>query len=173
MSPAADNGPAFEAMQLERLIREISPRRVLLMGPAGEALLADYVQRHPDCQVETMAPEELPEDFGDERFDLAFVSHTLERLDKRQGEELVARLRDLLCRRLLLLVPIGPGWPGHRSVWEETDLLGLGLMHLGGYRYKGRPVHLYGYDIATYKTTPDWLNNRFWANPELFDKHWW
>ena len=108
MSPAADNGPAFEVMQLERLIREISPRRVLLMGPAGEALLADYVQRHPDCQVETMAPEELPEDFGDERFDLAFVSHTLERLDKRQGEELVARLRDLLCRRLLLLVPIGP-----------------------------------------------------------------
>ncbi|MDD3447840.1 MAG: DUF6231 family protein [Gammaproteobacteria bacterium] len=34
-------------------------------------------------------------------------------------------------------------------------------------------VHLYGFDIATYKVTPDWLNSRYWANPELWDRYWW
>ncbi|WP_404840873.1 DUF6231 family protein [Alkalilimnicola ehrlichii] len=27
--------------------------------------------------------------------------------------------------------------------------------------------------MATYKTTPDWLNSRNWAHPELFDKFRW
>ncbi|MGD8939893.1 MAG: DUF6231 family protein [Gammaproteobacteria bacterium] len=34
-------------------------------------------------------------------------------------------------------------------------------------------MHVYAFDIASYKTTPDWLNNKYWANPELWDKHWW
>ncbi|WP_221179020.1 DUF6231 family protein, partial [Pseudomonas chlororaphis] len=24
-----------------------------------------------------------------------------------------------------------------------------------------------------YKQVPDWLNSRFWANPENFGKYWW
>ena len=32
---------------------------------------------------------------------------------------------------------------------------------------------LFGYDVGTYKTTPDWLNADHWANPELWNKHRW
>lgn len=35
----------------------------------------------------------------------------------------------------------------------------------------GDPVYLF--DIETYKHTPDWLNARNWANPELWGKYRW
>lgn len=30
-------------------------------------------------------------------------------------------------------------------------------------------VRVYEYDLATYKTVPDWLNARFWAHPERWE----
>ncbi|WP_221179227.1 DUF6231 family protein, partial [Pseudomonas protegens] len=27
--------------------------------------------------------------------------------------------------------------------------------------------------LLEYKQVPDWLNSRFWANPENFGKYWW
>ena len=30
-------------------------------------------------------------------------------------------------------------------------------------------VRVYHYDLDTYKTVPDWLNARFWANPERWE----
>ncbi|MFP5429187.1 MAG: DUF6231 family protein, partial [Gammaproteobacteria bacterium] len=27
--------------------------------------------------------------------------------------------------------------------------------------------------LIGYKQVPDWLNARFWANPENFGKYWW
>ncbi len=33
---------------------------------------------------------------------------------------------------------------------------------------------LFTYDLLEYKQqVPDWLNSRFWANPENFGKYWW
>ena len=29
------------------------------------------------------------------------------------------------------------------------------------------------YDLREYKQVPDWLNAKFWANPERFGKYWW
>jgi hypothetical protein len=43
-----------------------------------------------------------------------------------------------------------------------------------GYKYHGRcnndKVLVFIYDIAEYKDNPDWLNNKNWANPELWEK---
>jgi hypothetical protein len=30
-------------------------------------------------------------------------------------------------------------------------------------------VRVYEYDLATYKTVPDWLNARYWAHPERWE----
>jgi hypothetical protein len=27
--------------------------------------------------------------------------------------------------------------------------------------------------LREYKQVPDWLNAKFWANPQLFGKYWW
>jgi hypothetical protein len=32
---------------------------------------------------------------------------------------------------------------------------------------------LFTYDLREYKQVPDWLNAKFWANPEMFGKYWW
>tara|TARA_B100001093_G_scaffold431787_1_gene427991 strand:+ start:1543 stop:1977 length:435 start_codon:yes stop_codon:yes gene_type:complete len=43
-----------------------------------------------------------------------------------------------------------------------------------GYKYYGKcnndKVMVFIYDIAEYKDNPDWLNNKNWANPELWEK---
>jgi predicted glycosyltransferase involved in capsule biosynthesis len=43
-----------------------------------------------------------------------------------------------------------------------------------GYKYQGKcnndKVLIFIYDIAEYKDNPDWLNNKNWANPELWEK---
>jgi len=36
-----------------------------------------------------------------------------------------------------------------------------------------RQLTLFTYDLREYKQVPDWLNAKFWANPENFGKYWW
>ena len=43
-----------------------------------------------------------------------------------------------------------------------------------GYKYFGlsnnHMAQVFIYDISEYKDSPDWLNNKYWANPELWEK---
>ena len=43
-----------------------------------------------------------------------------------------------------------------------------------GYKYHGvikdKKIATFVYNISEYKDTPDWLNNKNWANPELWEK---
>ena len=43
-----------------------------------------------------------------------------------------------------------------------------------GYKYYGPSddnlVQVFIYEISSYKDNPDWLNNKNWANPELWEK---
>jgi hypothetical protein len=32
---------------------------------------------------------------------------------------------------------------------------------------------IYGFDLGSYKATPDWLNARHWAHPEHWGKYRW
>lgn len=103
-------------------------------------------------------------------FDLVFVRGVLEHLPKGEAVTLLGRLRDRHTRRLYALVPMGADWPGHASVWEQNDLIALGMERAGVCGESGQPLHLYKFDIHTYKTTPDWFNSKYWAHPELWDK---
>lgn len=106
-------------------------------------------------------------------FDFCVVANALEYLDKNDATHLLAHLRDLYTKRLIVVVPVGNQWVNHISLWQESDLLALGFIAKAKLRVKQKPVCVYTYDINTYKTTPDWLNNKFWANPELWGKYWW
>ncbi len=97
------------------------------------------------------------------RQDLVLVGR-LDALPRREGEVLLARLRDLYARRVLVTVALGGEW--HRS-----DLTGFGFTWLGTSPDAG--LDLYGFDVASYQTVPDWLNSRFWANPDLWGKYRW
>ncbi len=52
-------------------------------------------------------------------------------------------------------------------------MIGHGFSRVSEWKRQDPQSELYRFDIADYKTTPDWLNSRYWAHPELFDKHRW
>lgn len=96
--------------------------------------------------------------------DLVLLGDLNGSVDRRSADILLAGLRDLHARRVIVRrSPDGP--------WTDKDLIAFGFRRLSP---AGLEIPVYfGFDIATYKTTPDWLNPRNWANPELFDKYRW
>ncbi|MFZ5560462.1 MAG: DUF6231 family protein [Pseudomonadota bacterium] len=85
--------------------------------------------------------------------------------DAREARQLIAVLRDLLARQLLVFVP--------ETLLDDTALIGLGLTRQARYELDGEAWQAWSYDIRTYKSVPDWLNPRFWANPENWNRFRW
>ena len=59
------------------------------------------------------------------------------------------------------------------SGWQETDFFSLALQASERFQRDDQVLTLFTYDLLDYKQVPDWLNSRFWANPENFGKYWW
>jgi len=166
--------PETEQSELKSLIQQFQPKQILSIGPAGQELFADYIISCKQCALREIAASptlDALDDYG--RYDLVFISHVLERMPKPKAEQLIARLRDLHCDRLIIVIPIGTDWSDHMSHWQQTDLLGLGFSLLAEFHSNKHLVHIYAFDIASYKTTPEWLSSKYWANPEMFNKYWW
>ena len=149
---------------LRRVLLEETPGSYLVIGdpsplrPGSDGDEAAAIS--PTHLGLTEATEQLPS-LG--RQDLALVGH-LEQLDRPRGEVLISRLRDLYARRVLVQVITGKDW-------REQDLTALGFTRL--FVEPNSDYVLFGFDVGTYKTTPDWLNPRYWANPEMWGKHRW
>ncbi len=146
------------------------PRTLLAVGAAASGCLGDYAEAHRDCRLEPLVGEGIPARLARlGRYDLALVSGVLESLPAPAGAALLARLRDVHARRLLVLVRGGAG----AGVWDESALRGYGLRPAGSWGEAGGATCLYEFDLYDYKMTPDWLNAEHWAHPELWDKYRW
>jgi hypothetical protein len=53
------------------------------------------------------------------------------------------------------------------GVLDEATFRALGFTLSAADTMEDR--RLYDYDLATYKTVPDWLNARCWAHPERWE----
>ncbi|SFD68889.1 hypothetical protein SAMN05660831_02119 [Thiohalospira halophila DSM 15071] len=148
---------------LARLVAGEAPGAVLAIAPPDHPGLVAAQAAAPGAEWTLLPPGSQVADLPQTRFDLALLLHAVEPLESTAGEQLIGRVRDLLAPRLILAVAAGT-----RSA---NALRGLGLVHAGD--SDDGAVALWTWDIATYKLTPDWLNSRFWANPELFDVYWW
>ncbi|MFO7858575.1 MAG: DUF6231 family protein [Ectothiorhodospiraceae bacterium] len=150
---------------LARVLREERPQSYVVLGdpdpldPAPDEVAAESVP-HPGHYPLSEAVATLPS-LG--RQDLVLVAG-LQSVPRADGEILLSRLRDLYARRVLATVVLG-------GDWQRNDLTAFGFTQLA--RIDERLGTLFGFDIATYKTTPDWLNPRYWANPEMWDKYRW
>lgn len=157
---------------LRAMIAGHLPGRILTVGLDDPDLLAPYLARQPQAEVTAASGADL---LGDTarlpRFDLALVADTLEHMSARDAGVVIARLRDLHARRLLVVVRMGPDWPGQRSHWESGDLLAYGLRRAAGAPGEHGPVHVYRFDLRDYKQTPEWLSPKDWANPEQWGKY--
>ena len=76
-------------------------------------------------------------------------------------------MRNLNASRVAVLVDL------EASNWQETDFFALAMQNSERFQREGQTLTLYTYDLHEYKQVPDWLNAKFWANPENFGKYWW
>ena len=87
-------------------------------------------------------------------------------VEAEQLDAVIANLRDFLSLELYVL------HPGNAA--EQTRRMGaLGLRCLEVFDVDGQPWGLNHFSLKTYKKTPGWLNNRFWANPQLWNRFRW
>ena len=166
------------AFDIETLINECQPSSILTIGEQTQSFVTDYVAQKQSlnrkCTVTSISFQDALANLQETmRYDVGVVADTLEFLDKDQSGQLIARLRDLHTARFVLVVRIGDQWQHIKSVWQTVDLLGYGMKLVNRYNVDGKPIHIYKYDIATYKKTPEWLNSKNWANPQHWDRFRW
>ena len=165
-----DDGAGRQRATAAGWLRGGASTRVLAAGDAARRLLAgDGVLPEHTAVIARPAPSAPVERWldtlrGEQRFDAAVLSGAVESPDEGDVAVVLARLRDLHAARVLLLAP--------ETGALRTDLIALGMERLQPGDEGASPA-LYVFDIGRYKRTPDWLNARHWANPELWDKHRW
>lgn len=88
---------------------------------------------------------------------LAVVMDTLNGLDAAQARSLLARTRDFIAPRIVVIAT------AHCAL-DRLAFLAIGFEVLGVDTTEN--IAIYQFDLNTYKQVPDWLNSRHWANPE-------
>lgn len=77
-------------------------------------------------------------------------------------------LRHNCCTSDIMLLLINDSAFSNNQTVTESTLFSY------GYKYYGPSddnlVQVFIYEISSYKDNPDWLNNKNWANPELWEK---
>jgi hypothetical protein len=149
------------------LLERYAPSRLLLIGASELPAIAAFQAAHEDCQITHAVAGVLPADVAAQRFDLALIVDCLEHLPKRTGLELLGGIRNLNASRMAVLVDL------QACAWQDTDFYALALQASERFQRDEQTLNLFTYDLLDYKQVPDWLNAKFWANPENFGKFWW
>ena len=158
------------------VLHKLQPASLLTLGEAVAGAVDAYLLMHPDCRHLHLTPAEAWSALRRQplhRYALALATEVVESLDKVAARRLLAALRDLYAERLLLLVALHGAESRNAGTREFAELLSLGLSAMGRWVTGRRVFRAYSFDLYDYKLTPDWLNSRHWAHPELFDKYWW
>ena len=166
--------PSICQQPLESWLSANPAESILAIGEGTERVFERYRRTHQATRLTTVCARDLENRIGElDRHDLALVANTLEYIPKGRAEIVLSRLRDMCSERLYLLLPTGKEWEGHESRWHPIDLVAFGLVVAERYTVDGKSVRLFCHDLYDYKQTPDWLNAKHWANPELWDKFRW
>lgn len=152
---------------LAALLDRYAPQRLLLIGASDFPALAAFRQAHPQTSIAQAAPGPLSAELAAQRFDLALVVDCLEHLPKREGQNLLGGIRNLNASRIAVLADL------QACGWLDTDFFSLALQASERFQREEQVLTLFTYDLLDYKQVPDWLNARFWANPQNFGKYWW
>ena len=145
------------------------PSSILAVGVRDAHLAAPAADKSlPVEAVQISTSLEPLADLG--RYDVAIVAETLEHIDRSLGAALIARLRDVLSRRLYIVVDVSGTTTTH---WTVSELLAFGLTVDESSTDDSRPWRLFSYEVGQYKLTPEWLNTKNWANPDQWEKTRW
>jgi hypothetical protein len=136
---------------LQARLLEIRPDSVCALDAAAHELARAVLRDTPVHAPGT--PPERP-------CTLALGIDALNGLDAQQARQLIGQARLYAAPRLLIAAQPG-------CALDEAAFRALGFVLSTTEPVEG--MRLYDYDLDTYKTVPDWLNARFWANPERWE----
>ena len=146
-----------------------------LADTAGQHGLWVSTLKRPDLPMTMTWVESTPQQLlsapWQQRHDIA-IAWLDHELVWRDALHVLSALRDLHARQLLAFVPIS-AWQQADSQWQPDQLRALGLQQQARFEQNGALIEAWSFDIRTYKAVPDWLNPRFWANPENWNKYRW
>ena len=100
------------------------------------------------------------------RDDLAIVmlnTTDLANLNDAQKSQILVKLRDLMAKRIVVI----------SSQQDEKLLRALGFSQVMHDLQAQQDAILWQFNILTYKHVPDWLNAKYWANPQHWDQYRW
>lgn len=100
-----------------------------------------------------------------QRYDLAVVRLNdleLQQFNPQQKTQLIVKLRDLWAKRIVVCA----------EVQDEKLMRALGFQQLFDYQLIEQQS-IWLFNILDYKQVPDWLNAKYWANPENWNKYRW
>ncbi|TCM61903.1 hypothetical protein EC844_12657 [Acinetobacter calcoaceticus] len=103
-----------------------------------------------------------------QRYDLAVVIFNpvdLQALSHAEQTQLLVKLRDLWAKRIVVLA--------HDVDASLLRALGFNHFNVSSADMNARDITLWQFNILNYKHVPDWLNAKYWANPENWDKYRW
>ncbi|MBI3431468.1 MAG: hypothetical protein HY018_04540 [Hydrogenophilales bacterium] len=136
---------------LQARLLDIRPDSVCALDAAAHQLARDVLRDIP-----VRAPGNPP----GQPCTLALGIDALKGLDAQQAQHLISQARLYTAPRMLIAAPPD-------CALDETTFRALGFMLSA--TDTAENVRIYDYDLTTYKTVPDWLNARFWANPERWE----
>lgn len=151
-----------------RLAQE-KPATVLVVAKEIPDCVARYASQGVDTSVLHVVFESLEKSISNlGRFDFVVVCDTLEWLSRTDGEQLIARLRDIHSKLLWVLVPaLNP------DSFGPADAVAHGLRMVNPAKFASRSVQFFEFGFEFYKPVPQWLNSENWANPGRWNKERW
>ncbi len=136
--------PITTALCLGQDLSEIAPKLAWQYFNVSEFLNLPFQQRHDVALVILTSPE-------------------MQQYTVQQKSQLLVKLRDLMAKRIVVVAALS----------DEKLLRALGFTQLIDKTSHAHDFALWQFNILTYKHVPDWLNAKFWANPENWDKFRW
>jgi len=145
------------------LVKHFNPNSVLSVGEQAKSCL----QTRQDIRSQHLTtPYTLDQLAKIQAIDLAIVSEITESLPKSTAMEWLGLIRNYHASHLIV---IAQNAQATESSWQLADFLALGMKHVAD----TTDHQVFSYAIENYQPKRDWLNSRFWANPENFDKYRW
>ena len=139
--------------------RDLLQARLLDIRPASVWALDAAAQRLAGTVLRD-TPVHLPGDSPEQPCALALGIEALAGLDAPHAQQLIGRARLYAAPRILIAAQPG-------CALDDAAFRALGFTLSG--TDTAANVSVYDYDLATYKTVPDWLNARYWAHPERWE----
>lgn len=136
--------------------------------------------RDTDIKISTLA--ELNNQYNPQRYELAcFWLPTLSKEQLPQFTPIIMRYRDLYAAHLLLAIDNSSDLRAYGftpfNVLNDQPLdtaIKTSASDASSDSLVAQPfLSLWQFNLYDYKRLPNWLNNKYWANPENWDKHRW